>query len=395
MHLQTLSFAGYRSFAARSPAAPDRTLENLHLAPVTILLGKNNSGKSTVARLLRHVLVALGADGPDPFPMSGNGVIFGSSFRDVQHGENFFSPLDLEIALRAEGGRSTSLAVQLIQLGELAYDSAPVLDKCEFNGVELDISNSKVRGLLPDIDDAKFWRESARDLFDASCHIAPIRDPVKHLYSVDPSSRAFLSPNTNDIVAQMLLNDVELRNAVGAWMAENLDGWRVDVKQSLDVFQLLARRAGRDTNLADAGQGIQQVLPVVALCCWRGLGRGSSPFLDILEQPELHLHDAAHAALGDLLLSAVPTGVGTLVVETHSEALVLRIRRRIAEGLDPNMVSIVYIEDIGEGSRIRKIPINEDGSVEWWPEGVFSESYVEAKAIRQAQRRRESNAVRN
>src|ERR1035438_3125539 len=109
MRLYSLGFAGYRSFAARSPAAPDRPLERLELAPLTVLLGKNNSGKSTVARLLHHVLVALGAKGNDPFPMKGTRHAYGTTFRDVQHGGNFFNPLDLEIAFTSDDGTETTL----------------------------------------------------------------------------------------------------------------------------------------------------------------------------------------------------------------------------------------------------------------------------------------------
>ena len=161
----------------------------------------------------------------------------------------------------------------------------------------------------------------------------------------------------------------------------------MDIQQSLDVFSLRIRREGRDVNLADAGQGIQQVLQIVTLCCWRSLSRGKSAFIDVVEQPELHLHDAAHAPLGDLLLSAVRGGRGNVIVETHSEALVLRVRRRVAEGaLSTDQVAIVYVEDAGDGSRLRPIPLTADGDVGWWPEGVFSEAFAEVKAIRRAQR---------
>ena len=80
-------------------------------------------------------------------------------------------------------------------------------------------------------------------------------------------------------------------------------------------------------------------------------------------------------------------GQGNILVETHSESLVLRVRRRVAEGLSPDQVAIAYVEDTGEGSRIRQIRLSSDGEVDWWPEGVFSEAFLEVKAIRRAQRR--------
>lgn len=386
MRLQSLAFAGYRSFAARSPAAPGRPLERLQLAPLTILLGKNNSGKSTVARLFHHVLVALGAEGNDPFPMKGGRRPYGTSFRDVQHGGNFFNPLDLDVVLASDDGIQTSLVSQLIQPGELASDSPPILQKSIFNGLP-NLALDKVRGLLPDVPEAESLRREARKLLDMSCHLQPVRDPVNSSYTILPASQ-FALPETNESVAQMLHADSELRAAVGMWTASNLDGWRLDLKQSLDVFQIVARRGAREANLADSGQGIQQVLPVAVLCCYRKLARGGQQFLDIVEQPELHMHDAAHAPIGDLLLSAVSETQGNILVETHSESLVLRIRRRVAEGLSPDQVAIVYVEDIGEGSRLRRIHLNSDGEVDWWPEGVFSEAFLEVKAIRRAQRRK-------
>lgn len=386
MRLHSLAFAGYRSFAARSPASPARPLQRLQLAPLTLLLGKNNSGKSTAARLLRHVLVAIAHDGSDPFPMTGAGETYGSSFRDLQHARAFFNPLDVEVELSLEDGTRTLLAAQVMQVGDSADDQPPVVRDLYFGGKGFSDEERSIRGLLPDIPEAMPWRSGAGRLLAKSCHIGAIRDPVRETYEILRGPPARL-PNTQDTVAQFILADAELRAMIGDWTAAHLEGWRVDVQQTLDVFKLLARRAGREINVADSGQGIQQVLPVIALCCWRNLGREAAPFLDIIEQPELHLHDAAHAALGDLLLSAVSPGTGSMVVETHSEALVLRIRRRVAEGLPPATVSLVYVDDTDEGSQLRSIPLRADGEVEWWPEGVFSEAFQEVKAIRRAQRR--------
>lgn len=389
MRLRSLAFAGYRSFAARNFVASGRPLQRLALAPLTILLGKNNSGKSTVVRLLHHVLLALGDDKKDPFPMSGGGQTYGQTFRDVQHGGRFLNPLDLDVDLTSDEGAQITFAAQLIRASDSPDDRVPLVKDCRFGGNDIAVEGCPVKGLLPDVTEARSWRDGARQLLEASCHLGPIRDSVHPGYIVNPGAQDETLPTSHEAVAQLLLADSELRVAVADWMAENLEGWRIDVRQALDNFNLMARRLGRETNLADAGQGIQQVLPVAVLCCWRKLGRGASPFLDIIEQPELHLHDAVHAALGDLMLSVVLADRGTLVVETHSESLVLRVRRRIAEGkLSPDRVALVYVEDTGEGSHIRPIPLQADGSVEWWPDGVFSESFVEVKAIDRAQRTR-------
>lgn len=358
------------------------------LAPLTILLGKNNSGKSTVARLVQQVLTALASDGPDPFPMSGPRGFYGRSFRDIQHGGNFFNPLDLDIAFTSRARSSNELVAQIVQESDVAEDGPPLLRRSDLNGKGIP-EGTAVRGLLPDIPESESVRIEAQKLLDASCYMRPLRPTVQASYSIQPKSKR-LTPEGDDAVAHMLYADSRLRAAVGLWTEENLDGWRVDVNQSLEVFQVVARRAGREVNISDSGQGLQQVLPVVVLCCWRRLRGEVDEFIDVIEQPELHLHDAAQAPLGDLLLSAVNKTKGKVIVETHSEALVLRVRRRVAEGLPPGQVSILFVEDLKDHSAIRRINLDESGEVDWWPDGVFSEAFMEVKAIRRSQRRRSS-----
>ena len=78
-------------------------------------------------------------------------------------------------------------------------------------------------------------------------------------------------------------------------------------------------------NLKDVGFGLSQVLPVLVQCY-----AGDASRTIILEQPELHLHPRAQADLGDLLIDALGQG-HRFLIETRSEHLLLRLRRRIAE----------------------------------------------------------------
>ena len=102
-----------------------------------------------------------------------------------------------------------------------------------------------------------------------------------------------------------------------------------------------------------------------------------SPSIFHVEEPESYLHASAHGAVGDLLIEA--SGHCPVVAETHSENLLLRIRRRIAEGdLSPDAVALYFINDSHEVSRIR---IQEDGAVAAWPSGVFEYDVEESEAI--------------
>jgi predicted ATPase len=138
-------------------------------------------------------------------------------------------------------------------------------------------------------------------------------------------------------------------------------------------------------NFADTGVGLSQVLPILVQFARDQSSSGASTdALNIVEQPELHLHPAAHAGLADLYLSALRASRAKFIVETHSENFVLRLRRRIAEGLDPALVSLNFIEHDGVQAQIRRMPIDPRGRVENWPAGVFSEDATEVRAINTA-----------
>ena len=141
--------------------------------------------------------------------------------------------------------------------------------------------------------------------------------------------------------------------------------------------------------LTDAGFGISQVLPIVAVCLLSKPGD-----MVLLEQPEIHLHPRAQAGLADLLLCTALSGK-QVIVETHSDHLINRMRRRLAEyGQEDNsndqsdLVRIVFVsppKEKGEGARVDNALITREGNITNWPPGFLAESATEARAILRAQ----------
>jgi len=127
-----------------------------------------------------------------------------------------------------------------------------------------------------------------------------------------------------------------------------------------------------EDDLPDTGFGISQVLPVaVALL---SANKGS---VVCLEQPELHLHPFAATRLADLFSMGAKRGV-TSIVETHSEHLLIRMQRLVAEGkVTPDQVAIYSFEKGPEGPTLRAMSIRRDGALENAPDGFFSEDYQE------------------
>lgn len=151
----------------------------------------------------------------------------------------------------------------------------------------------------------------------------------------------------------------------------------------INIYQKQAENV--PVNLVDVGQGISQSLPVVTQALMDRRGR-----IDIVEQPELHLHPAAHGSMASLMVeSALNNKNSKYLIETHSENFILRIRRLVAEGKIPKkMVNIYWINYDTEQNAafLEQIKLDDNGEVDFWPEGVFSEAFEEVKAIRKAQR---------
>lgn len=394
IRLRRLRFAGFRVFSSRSPSGREGELQELVLAPLTLIIGRNNSGKSACLQLTRLVLNALAAKGENPFPLSVGGVCFANRFKELLPGYEFFRPLDIQVLLEdIESNASRELYVQLIQRSAESEDEAPVVRQMRWYGADVD--EQKRLGLLPDNPDASAWRRGCQGLLTASHHLGPAREDVERSYPTSPPGRASIGGqaqaigHSGEYAPWWLFYDRALLREVSAWAADHLGVQGLRIQQEGERFRLLVQQPAGALNLADAGEGLREVAPILTLALWRKMGKGPGPFLDVYEEPELHLHDAVHAPLGDLLLNTTLKRQGTTLVETHSEALLLRVQRRIAEGLIPDaeqQVALYFVDDSEAPVALRRIHFNPAGEPDWWPEGVFAEAFEEVKAIRRAQR---------
>jgi len=140
--------------------------------------------------------------------------------------------------------------------------------------------------------------------------------------------------------------------------------------------------AGAEVTQCDIGFGVSQVLPVLVNAA------AMRERLIAIEQPELHLHPAQQAELGDVFIeSALGERRNTFVLETHSEHLILRVLRRVRETTEGNLpagaapvrpedVSVVFVEPTCQGSFVRQLPVTPDGDFGApWPGGFFAERF--------------------
>ena len=143
----------------------------------------------------------------------------------------------------------------------------------------------------------------------------------------------------------------------------------IEIKRSLDLdgapFQIhvgvpgCANGESKARSLVDVGYGVSQALPIFV-----SLLTEESSFITLLQQPEIHLHPKAQAALGDLFCEWVKDDLRQLLVETHSDYLIERVRILVREGvMDPSFVVVLFFERSEKGVRIYPIRFDELGNV--------------------------------
>lgn len=217
--------------------------------------------------------------------------------------------------------------------------------------------------------------ETELDFFDKKSYSsAPVRSKPRRTY--DPS-RLTLDPEGDDIpmyLAHLHFQEEgkweKLKNALevfgsSAGLFDEIVVKSFSKKES-DPFQIQIRRFGDKGkkgpwhNLIDVGYGVSQVLPVIT-----ELLRDGAPAMSLLQQPEVHLHPSAQAALGSLFCQVAESS-RQLIVELHSDHLLNRVRMDVRDGktkLKPEDVSILYFERGDLDVRIHSLSIDGEGNI--------------------------------
>ncbi len=387
----------------------------LRLRPLTILVGGNNSGKSTLSRTMPLLAGGFLVDRPDeaPMPLESFGLKYGDSFEDLitdraVHGnvKLVVTFKEMSLSFKIQNVFSQGEPQQVIQswaaktsAGQSCCLERQRLDKEDYE-VRSDGSSDQdqrvveVRwlGLRPRFDGAMPW------LADALGELSSWARGIRYLCSPrELIGSPFTAPTRVPATIGATGRDTPLMLASSDSLLHQVEQWyRRAFEVRLDIWRpsggpcSLRVKSGAESpwvGIERAGQGLSQVLPVVLHCI---SAKDAGPGVDIVEHPEAELHPQAHSEIADLILDHLPGPQRPLIVETHSEVLLLRVRRRIAEGkIDPDQVGIFWVEnEEGRYATLRQIELTPDGEVKGWPEGVFLEDYEEIIAIRRAARGR-------
>jgi predicted ATPase len=231
------------------------------------------------------------------------------------------------------------------------------------------------------------------ELMSSISYVGPLRDRPRRRYQWQGSSPTFVGPRGENTVAAILAARRQNRTIKAREFEENLGYWLqymglidhfavAEIGSGTNLYELRVSVAGSSTSVSvtDVGFGISQVLPVLVQVFYASPG---TPV--ILEQPEIHLHPAAQSALGDVLLDAVKDNGTQLIVETHSEHLLHRIQRRIAEERISKDDVALYFIDAEEGrSEIHELKVDEYGNITNWPKDFFGDEMGDLAAMTEA-----------
>ena len=207
--------------------------------------------------------------------------------------------------------------------------------------------------------------------------MGPLRKEIYHeniLYESRPSD---LGPRGEGML-QLLYNNSDLIEKVNEWLNHleidyNLYMQPISTGNSAR-FNLLLRDMRRSDsltiNIRNVGFGIGQILPIIVKCL---IGKNQ---LITIQQPETHIHPRLQASLADLLADTIFSSRGhSFLIETHSEHLMLRLQRLVAESkLKPNDVAVLYVSRGDDGSEVRRLRLDDEGRfLDEWPGGFFPE----------------------
>ncbi len=374
MRITHLTVGGLRSY--------DPQPQRIDLAPLTLVFGPNSAGKSSLLSVLP--ILAQTATRPDLLTMTGD-LVEGGSFRMAVHRHDITTAMTLGFGWTSAQGTPREAAISFSWDPErrAAIRSSTRLVDGADSGV---IIGARPWGDQPAVALHHRLTEEFWGALEEVHFLGPIRERSAHAIRVGQGAQDYVGPAGEDMAA-ILHARPELVAEVNRWCDRLGLGYHV---RMLDpVSEQIVMTAGEFAVLAledvrhdppvlvsprGVGYGIGQLLPIMVQCLLSDAG------LILVEQPEVHLHPRLQSAVADLFLDTVATGRAQLLVETHSEHLVLRLLRRVREGaLDPGDLAILYVDlDDSAAAFVRRLEVDADGDlVDGWPGGFFDERLTE------------------
>ena len=416
------------------------------LAPLTGFFGTNSSGKSSLLQMLLLLKQTIGREAVLFFGDESSLVNLGS-FRDVIHRHDTDASLELEFGcnLRQPGeirilGRDTDWwKIQNLQISVDIFTFTTSIRQKQHSLRVASIRYSLDSGDVPEVrwgngrwsyrdlfGKQPSWREQVSDCYGGSVSedgVNPLASAFErqfsHVYYLGPARvtpqrcyhwegthpqntglwgdkaiDALLSARVKRLKTHYQGEHRQIEEQVSAWLqsmelasafslepSNNGDGRDYEVRIKKDSVSPAV-------TLVDMGYGLSQFLPVLVFCYYAPEGSTL-----ILEQPGMHLHPKVQSQLADLLIEVVTERNLQVLVESHSEHLLNRLQRRIAEEqISVDKTALYFCRNNGGVSACERLEMDEFGNIANWPENFFGDEMGDLLAMAQAQMERQKRA---
>ena len=370
--LRSVTVGGLRSYG------PDPV--TVGLAPLTLVFGPNSAGKSSLLSVLP--LLRQSAGRRDRLVMRGP-LVDAGSFRSAVHRHREDVPITLGLSWSGPDGAPPRSLVA-------SYRWDVVRRVAVRDTVELDSGGRRIRleGATSAWGDPEtaaagaYLVEEAVEVLERVALLGPMRARPDRAVALGAGDGRDVGP-TGEGTAEILHDRPDLLAQVNEWCERLGFGYEVRMLEPVSRDLVLAAGDLAVMGLVDlrsdppvlvsphaVGFGVGQLLPVITQCL---LSRDG---VVIVEQPEVHLHPRLQAAVGDLFVDTVVAGRAQVLVETHSEHLVLRLLRRVREGqLAADDLAVLYVDLHEDGAaHVRRLRVDGDGElVDGWPGSFFDE----------------------
>ncbi len=399
---------------------------DIELAPITLLFGTNSSGKTAILQSLLMLKQTVASRDPGQHLNFGGGprdYVDLGSYHDLvyQHDtmanigvglswytnlallyprtelkvqEHNFEMIKYEVGWRlddiifidrlryeAESRESTNQWLELRRVENGHYCLTSSLSNS--NGGSQAVSSPQSCYILPRDSDLRLTADSHilnvnltwqfERTVEGLRYIGPLRLRPQRFYLNTGGKPEDIEPDGANAMEALIASErgdrkllSSLRKAIKALdLVEDFNVIPLDKNQRL--YAAVITQAGVESSLADVGFGVSQVLPVITM-----LLSAPPKSIILLEQPELHLHPNAQAAMADLLLEVAEKRNLQLIVESHSEHIVRRMQRRIAEAspafATPENIKMYYCQPGEGGATIDEVAVDRFGQISHWPE---------------------------
>ncbi len=390
------------------------------LKPITLVLGRNSAGKTSILQPLRLLKQTIEAtDAGTHLLLDGtkaDGVNLGA-FADVVHDHDVKEAVGIGFGVREKG---LSIDVTFRQVNE-----RPVIESLTYRvrdekvevtrGANAAYQLQSPRFRLPNWDGAKTVHEAkqtyepgraielpdpaltdlgptlglvvrsaivaAKEAFATFHYLGPLRPPPAREVTWSQQDPKLLGSTGSETIQALISNETSkdkgaLRASVSEWLK------RLDLAEGIEIsrvgktlfYQVDVLRNGKKSNLADVGYGVSQVLPVIVLLHF--VPEGS---VILCEDPEAHLHPMAQSGLADLFVEVAKKRKLQVLIETHSEHLFRRLQVLMAGAkVSEHDCALYYVERDDPSAKLIELQADEFGRIQNWPENLFGNAVGEA-----------------